>query len=569
MAAKNCTQLNQVRSEVCRRRKELDFLAQQPSANGSKARNPSSEKAIARLDLQPTAAVPIRIRLRDLLKYDDRRFVEYAYRCILNRPMDSGGEWYLERLRKGKSKTNVLLQIRYGREGRKQGVRIRGIRTSRALSRLARLPVLGLLFRGIAYVLHSAWCLARLPLENRRQEGWKQYAMSLFTKVEDHVNSGQTRIERLSEQFHSECRSTESEIRDLLDREKAIRCQLNELESIALEFTATHKELKQVAERVRQLESARNELESITLESTSRHKELEQVAERVRQLESAGAESQEARRKEHDLNTMRSELEVFSQRLSQIENGKAELELHSERSAQIGPLKVELDVLSRRLDRIAPFPAGQDELYASLEDRFRGSTDEIRERQEYYVPFVQAAEAGTPEAPVADLGCGRGEWLSALRNHGKIAYGIDLNEVFIDRCQREGLTIKRDDALHHLESIVPASLGAVTGFHIIEHLPGDQQIRLVQLAFRALRPGGIMILETPNPEHLSVTALRFYLDPTHLRQVPIALLQFLAEHTGFQDVRIERRSPSGDGEASQGWSQYQDYAVIAVRPRDA
>ena len=266
---------------------------------------------------------------------------------------------------------------------------------------------------------------------------------------------------------------------------------------------------------------------------------------------------------------MRSELEAFSQRLSQIENGKAEVELHSERSAQIGPLKVELDLLSRRLDRIAPFPAGQDELYASLEDRFRGSTDEIRERQEYYVPFVQAAEAGTPEAPVVDLGCGRGEWLSILRNHGKVAYGIDLNEVFIDRCQREGLTVKRDDAFHHLESVVPASLGAVTGFHIIEHLPGDQQIRLVQLAFRALRPGGIMILETPNPEHLCVTALRFYLDPTHLRQVPIALLQFLAEHTGFQDVRIERRSPSGDGEASQGWSQYQDYAVIAVRPRDA
>ncbi len=552
--------LDQVRSEVCRRRKELDLLAQKPTANGRNTKNSSSEAAVTRLDLLPSPAVPARIRLRDLLQYDDRQFVEYAYRCILNRPMDSGGEWHVERLRKGKSKIDVLLQIRYGREGKDRGVRIRGMRMLRVLSRAKRLPVLGFLVRGAAYVFQLTWCVARLPLERRAQEGWNHRAMSLFAKTEDHINNGQTHIAKAFDRLDSESRGTThkelAQLGEQVCRLESANEEMREKRRQERDLNATKDDLAILTEQLSRIENGKDEL----------GRRFAQIGEQVCRLESANEEMREKRRQESDLNATKDDLAVLTDRLSRIENGKEELERHSERLAQIGRMKVELDVLSRRLDGIASIPSGYDELYASLEDQFRGPMEEIRNRQEFYVPFVQAAEAGTPDAPILDLGCGRGEWLGILNERGLAAYGVESNTVFFSRCRQEELTVKQEDLLHHLESLACESLGAITGFHIIEHLPADQQIRLVQLAYRALRPGGVLILETPNPEHLSVAALRFYLDPTHVRPVPAVLLQFFAEHSGFREVRIERLSPSQDGEASKGWSQYQDYGMIAVRP---
>lgn len=537
MDTDNLKQLNHVRLEVCRRRKELDFLAQQPFTNRKNARDQSSQKGIACLDLQPATAVPLQIRLQDLLQYDDRNFVLYAYRCILKRDMDPGGEWYVDKLRSGKSKIDVLIRLRYGPEGKSQGVRIRGLKKYRILFRFAKLPVLGFLFRIATYCFCLVSCFLTLPRKQRKQEASKQYMMSLFTKVESYVNDSRTCIVNTSEQFSSKLCRMESDVQTVLRRENVVSCKLNEIETT-----------------------------NLNLEPISN--EINLTVERVSQLEPSEAELREARQKADALKAVVTGLEVISQRLSKIENRKPERELHSDQLAQIRPLKVKVDVISRRLDEIAPIFAGQDEFYASLEDRFRGSTEEIRKRQEHYVSFVQAAEAGIPEAPVLDIGCGRGEWLSLLQDHGKTAYGIELNEVFLARCRQEKLNVRQDEALQHLESLVPASLGAITGFHVIEHLPTNQPIRLVQLAFRALRPGGVLILETPNPEHLSVAALRFYLDPTHVRPIPPALLEFIARHAGFDNVRIEHRGPSRDGEAAQGWSRFQDYAVIAVRPKD-
>jgi hypothetical protein len=48
-----------------------------------------------------------------------------------------------------------------------------------------------------------------------------------------------------------------------------------------------------------------------------------------------------------------------------------------------------------------------------------------------------------------------------------------------------------------------------------------------------LQPGGLLIMETPNPENLVVGANTFYLDPSHERPIPPPLLAFAAEHAGF------------------------------------
>jgi len=57
-----------------------------------------------------------------------------------------------------------------------------------------------------------------------------------------------------------------------------------------------------------------------------------------------------------------------------------------------------------------------DALYAALEDEFRGSRKEIKERLNDYLPKLIEAGIGSESMPILDVGCGRGEWLELLRN---------------------------------------------------------------------------------------------------------------------------------------------------------
>jgi 2-polyprenyl-3-methyl-5-hydroxy-6-metoxy-1,4-benzoquinol methylase len=70
-----------------------------------------------------------------------------------------------------------------------------------------------------------------------------------------------------------------------------------------------------------------------------------------------------------------------------------------------------------------------------------------------------------------DVGCGRGEWLELLREHQLQGSGIDLNRVVLAICRENGLPVLEAEAIQHLRSLPEASLGAVTAFHVIEHLP--------------------------------------------------------------------------------------------------
>jgi len=216
-----------------------------------------------------------------------------------------------------------------------------------------------------------------------------------------------------------------------------------------------------------------------------------------------------------------------------------------------------------------------DALYAALEDEFRGSRQEIKERLSVYVPKLMEAGIGGESMPILDVGCGRGEWLELLREHQLQGSGIDLNRVVLAICRENGLPVLEAEAIQHLRSLPEASLGAVTAFHVIEHLELPQLLDLLDAARRALKPGGVAIFETPNPNNMFVASRYFYLDPTHLRPVPPLLGRFLAEARGFARVEILELHPwpkehhvdtltGGDVAARFNECFYgpQDYAII-------
>lgn len=182
-------------------------------------------------------------------------------------------------------------------------------------------------------------------------------------------------------------------------------------------------------------------------------------------------------------------------------------------------------------------------LYQELEDEFRGTRQEICDKLRPYLADVATL---APGGPLIDVGCGRGEWLELLQAEGVEAYGIDTNHVVVERCQARGLDVRDGDALVHLRELEPGSVRAVTSFHVVEHLGLDTLIGLIDAALVALRPGGLLVFETPNPKNLIVGAASFYLDPTHLKPLHPQFLEFLVRSRGFAQVE-GRYLNGGDG----------------------
>jgi O-antigen chain-terminating methyltransferase len=217
-----------------------------------------------------------------------------------------------------------------------------------------------------------------------------------------------------------------------------------------------------------------------------------------------------------------------------------------------------------------------DPLYADLERRFRGTREELTAKHRRYLPLIRAAGAGTTALPVLDLGCGRGEWLELLANEGFVARGVDLNRIFIAECRQRGLPAEEADVMAYLAALPDGSLGGVTGIHLVEHLPFETLITLLDESLRVLKPGGIAIFETPNPQNVMVGTNNFYFDPTHRQPLPILTMKFLLEARGFTNVHwlpvseLSTEMIAEDTEIARRFNAYfyapMDYAIIGTRP---
>jgi 2-polyprenyl-3-methyl-5-hydroxy-6-metoxy-1,4-benzoquinol methylase len=239
------------------------------------------------------------------------------------------------------------------------------------------------------------------------------------------------------------------------------------------------------------------------------------------------------------------------------------------------------------LDTAVLGAAWRDQSYLELEDRFRGTREEISNRAEAYLGYLEGKGA------ILDLGCGRGEMLAVLKEHGLSARGVDLSEEMVTHCRDLGLVADTGDLFGALEQAPEGSLGGVLSLHVIEHLAPTDLDRLVRLAWRALEPNGSLILETPNPLSLVVAARNFWLDPTHRRPVHPATLMLMFEQAGFDPVERLDLRPFEAGDrlpeiALSGLSEemkpvadhvnrlrdqldellygYQDYAMIGTKP---
>ena len=185
--------------------------------------------------------------------------------------------------------------------------------------------------------------------------------------------------------------------------------------------------------------------------------------------------------------------------------------------------------------------AWQSADYELFEDESRGDVADIRERLGFYVPLLEKAACGG--GLVADLGCGRGELLELLKEKGLSAIGIDNNEAAVIRGKKAGLNMECKDLFQYLREAKEGSLAAVTAMHVIEHLTPSEQGEFLALSLKALKPGGLIAMETPNIMNLHVASCDFYSDITHVRPVHPVALRNRMKQMGYKDIDIKFLHP--------------------------
>lgn len=187
-------------------------------------------------------------------------------------------------------------------------------------------------------------------------------------------------------------------------------------------------------------------------------------------------------------------------------------------------------------------PGEEDDIYTSHQDAFRGPSELIEKRQRFYLEFFREA------APVLDIGCGRGEFIQLLAENGIQGRGLDINEKMVEICHSKGLAAESGDLQGFFKNCPGESLGGIFCAQVVEHISFNEIKNFFRDAFKALRPEGIFVVETINPESVFALTRYFYLDPTHVSPIPPQLLKFYAQACGFKDVSIKMLSEAPDSE---------------------
>lgn len=132
------------------------------------------------------------------------------------------------------------------------------------------------------------------------------------------------------------------------------------------------------------------------------------------------------------------------------------------------------------------------------------------------------------QARVLEVGCGGGELLRRLTPRVRLAVGVDLSPAGLLLAGATGgvrVVWARAESL----PFAAGSFDAVVAQHLVEHLESPDQA--LQEWHRALRPGGILVLVTPNAAYPDPSHFH---DPGHVHLFTASALRSALERNGFR-----------------------------------
>jgi len=204
-------------------------------------------------------------------------------------------------------------------------------------------------------------------------------------------------------------------------------------------------------------------------------------------------------------------------------------------SDYIAPKQVNLGYTSRLIGKLSkPF----FKLYLSL-SKLRQYEKQIRKQAEtlYLGP-------STCSERLLDVGCGNGDFISRMQRLGWVTEGTEMDSHAAENARKKtGATIH----LGKLEnlSLPPQTFDVITMSHVIEHV--HDPISIIRECYKLLKPGGRMVLVTPNPESLGHKIFTQHwiclLPPSHLQLFTQNALRKCATYAGFEDIETFSTPP--------------------------
>ena len=446
-----------------------------------------------------------------LMISDSALFIDAAYRALLGRPADGlGAQTYREKLEQGYGQMFVLAALQASVEARHTKAALAGF--------------------GMAPLVYNGWRVGRrigltapARLLSNAYSAWRHLRLAASGRLGSQLWQTRDRVNQVEAQQRDVAAATAQRLNEMA---LAHRQQQDGTAAIA-------QRLDEVAQQLPELYALLSELQR--------------------------AQSAFEAQSRFELQLLRARILTLQQRALVRPDTRVVAADMTEMPAAFQSCRLQQDL---------------DDYYLAFENAHRGSHADIATK---IMPYLGKLATLAPEVlvlPMVDMGCGRGEWLELLREQGFDAMGLDLSAAMVQHCRDHGLHAEHADAQYWLAKQSDNSLAMVSGFHIVEHLPFEQLFQLIGQIWRVLAPGGVLILETPNPENILVGSHTFYHDHTHRNPITPTSLQFLLGYHGFVSQEMLRLNPYPEAYRIQESGSFperfnghiygpQDYGIVA------
>jgi 2-polyprenyl-3-methyl-5-hydroxy-6-metoxy-1,4-benzoquinol methylase len=388
----------------------------------------------------------------------------------------------------------------------------------------------------------------------RDQVAFNREAVSAIEAVIEALNEHNRVLVSLATQANEQIEYTRGDARDLAKHvtERVPEMVAEVYTSLQGQMTAILQEAREIKQEAREIQDIRSHWPEYRADfdrrvATNEIQFLRNVADlqaatqhRTTLLESNFRECVDGQHKQFEVSLALANLEVQRQVWRDMEKIRqdydrlihTELRLIRQRARTAGTGPVETPQISGAPAESVSFD------YGRFAERFRGGEDYVRRNVEFYKPYFAGREN------VLDIGCGRGEFLEMMRENGVAAQGIDLSDESVAQCREKGLQAEAANLFPWLTAAGEQAFDGIFSSQVVEHLDPKALPEMIRLCASRLRRGGLLALETPNPECLAIFATHFYLDPTHTRPIPHPLLAFYMEEAGLGSIEVHELSPA-------------------------
>lgn len=148
---------------------------------------------------------------------------------------------------------------------------------------------------------------------------------------------------------------------------------------------------------------------------------------------------------------------------------------------------------------------------------------------------------------ILDVGCGTGDTLVLLKELGWDVYGLEIDQNAVAVAKKRGLRNVTLGGYARISLFKDNYFDVIRLYHVIEHIPNPSEC--LRLLYKKLKPGGEVILGTPNFQSMTSSIFGRYwynLDtPRHVFIFSPKTLSMLVRKEGFSYTIIEFCSAGG------------------------